>query len=98
MSSQTNIGKEEVQHMANLSRLHVSEEEQAKFAKQFADILNYMDILQNVDVAGVEPLYSPVSHHMVPREDQAQNRRSREAILQNAPQADGEYFIVPRIV
>ena len=84
--------------MATLSRLSVSDEEQKVFAAQFADILNYMDVLQKVDVSGVEPLYSPVTHHCVPREDKALSLRSHEEILANAPKADADYFIVPRIV
>ena len=98
MSDQTKIGPEDVRHMAVLSRLRVKEEEERLFAAQFDNILGYMDILQNVDVEGVEPLYSPVTHQCVPREDVAQNKRTREEMLQNAPDSDESYFIVPRIV
>ena len=97
MSDKT-ISQDDVAHMATLSRLSVSPEEQALFARQFGDILSYMDVLAQVDTSGVEPLYSPVQHISVPREDVSQNRRSREAVLANAPEGDGAYFVVPRIV
>lgn len=92
------ISKETVAHMATLARLSVTEEEKALFAQQFGDILAYMDVLSRVDTTGVEPLYSPVLHASVMREDQAERRRSREDILQNAPERDEGLFIVPRIV
>ena len=84
--------------MAQLSRLYVSQEEEALFADQFAKILGYMDILNDVDVTGVEPLYNPVSHPFVPREDCAKRTRTHEEILANAPKASEQYFVVPRIV
>ena len=98
MSEQKKIGPDEVAHMATLSRLRVSPEEQQIFAKQFGDILGYMDTLQKVDVENTEPLYSPVTHHFVPREDVAINTRSHEDVLKNSPESDESYFVVPRIV
>ena len=92
------ISKETVAHMATLARLSVTEEEKALFARQFGDILAYMDVLSRVDTSNVEPLYSPVLHASAMREDQAVRRRSREEILQNAPERDEGLFIVPRIV
>ena len=96
--SEKNISQADVAHMATLSRLYVSPDEQALFARQFGDILAYMDVLAEVDTTGVEPLYSPVQHEGIPREDEARHVRSREAVLANAPHGDGEYFVVPRIV
>lgn len=98
MSEEAKIGPQEVRHMAELSRLNVSLEEERTFAGQFAEILGYMDVLQEIDVQGIDPLYSPVSHEAWAREDQAQNIRSHAEILANAPKADEHYFIVPKIV
>ncbi|MBO4335495.1 MAG: Asp-tRNA(Asn)/Glu-tRNA(Gln) amidotransferase subunit GatC [Desulfovibrio sp.] len=98
MSEEAKIGPQEVRHMAELSRLEVSSEEEGTFASQFAEILGYMDVLQEVDVRGIEPLYSPVSHEAWTREDQAKAVRSHAEILANAPKADEQYFIVPKIV
>lgn len=92
------ITKETVAHMAALARLSVTEEEKTLFARQFGDILAYMKVLSNVDTSGVEPLYSPVQHASAMREDRAERRRSREEVLQNAPERDEGLFIVPRIV
>ena len=54
MSNKT-IGKEDVRHMAALSRLQISEEEQELFARQLGDILGYMDVLARVDTNAVNP-------------------------------------------
>lgn len=92
------ITKETVAHMAVLARLDIDDATQERFARQFADILSYMEVLGGVDTEGVEPLYSPVQHSDASREDAACNRRTREEVLGNAPEQDGQYFIVPRIV
>lgn len=85
-------------HMATLSRLMVDTEEEKLFARQFADILDYMDVLSKVDTSQIEPLFSPVQHQSITRDDEACNRREHEEVLANAPEADDQYFIVPRIV
>ena len=98
MADNKTISLEEVAHMATLSRLSVSEEEQTLFARQMGDILAYMDVLARVDTSDVEPLYSPAPHPGPLRDDVSARRRDRSEVLANAPEADGEYFIVPRIV
>lgn len=98
MSENKNISQDVVAHMAQLSRLAVSDEEKALFSRQFGDILAYMDVLAQVDTSAVEPLYSPVSHATPMRDDQPERKRRREDVLGNAPEHDEDYFIVPRIV
>lgn len=92
------VSPEEVLHMASLSRLKVDEEELRLFCRQFTQILDHMNILAGVDTEGVEPCYSPVFHTAPLREDQMDNKRTRREILNNAPETDGQYFIVPRII
>ncbi len=92
------ITTQDVQRMAALARLNIDASTQELFAKQFADIISYMDILAEVDVQGVEPLYSPVLHDAQLRVDAVKNEDNRQGVLSNAPQSDGQYFIVPRIV
>lgn len=98
MTEHKSISPEEVAHMAALSPPERQRRGTSLFARQFGEILGYMDVLALVNTENVEPLYSPAQHAAAGREDQAVNRRSREEILANAPEQDGEYFIVPRIV
>ncbi len=93
-----NIDINDVQHMASLARLDITAETSELFASQFADILSYMDTLAHVDTNGVEPLYSPVFHDGVLREDVARNRAKPQDVLSNSPKDDEQYFVVPRIV
>lgn len=88
----------DVRHMASLSRLIIGEEEEALFCRQFGDILEHVNSLQGVDTEAIEPLYTPVQHPGFTREDFACDLRSRKEILANAPETDGESFIVPRII
>ena len=58
-----------------------------------------MDTLAEVDTTGVEPLYWPLGAPPAPpREDVAERHNTREELLRNAPEQDGQFFIVPRIV
>ncbi len=57
-----------------------------------------MDKLAELDTTGVEPLYTPVDQVSVMRDDVVEKDYAREDILKNAPETDGAFFIVPRIV
>lgn len=92
------VSPEEVLHMARLSRLNIKDEELGLFCRQFTQILDYMSILGTIDTDNVEPCYSPIFHSAPLREDHWNNKRSCREILANAPETDGQYFIVPRIV
>jgi aspartyl-tRNA(Asn)/glutamyl-tRNA(Gln) amidotransferase subunit C len=88
----------EVNKIALLARLDIKEEQAGLFAGQMDTILSYMDTLNELDTSSVEPMYSPVDHVSVLREDEAIQTTSRDAILKNAPEEDGRYFLVPKIV
>ncbi len=92
------ISVDEVAKVAGLARLNLEPEKVEQFAAQFNDILGYMQKLNELDTSGVEPLYSPVIHETVFRNDEVRMEYSREELLGNAPDTDGSYFIVPRIV
>jgi aspartyl-tRNA(Asn)/glutamyl-tRNA(Gln) amidotransferase subunit C len=92
------ISPEEVAKVASLSRLDLPEDKLELFAGQLGDILAYMDKLGELDTDDVEPLYSPVKHTTVLRPDEVRKDYKREEILANAPEQDGQFFIVPRIV
>jgi len=98
---------EKVLAVASLARLDLgmglapeeAEKELARFAKQFDDIAALMDTLAEVNTEGVEPLYWPLAAPVTPlREDVAERHNTREELLANAPEQDGQFFIVPRIV
>lgn len=92
------ITPEQVAKVAKLSRLDLPQEKLELFAGQLGDILNYMDKLGELDTDSVEPMYSPVSHTTPLRKDEVRKDYTREEVLSNAPEQDGKFFIVPRIL
>lgn len=92
------ITKDEVQNVARLARLELGDDKLELFAGQFNEILDYMELLGELDTDAVEPLYSPVRHTTRMRDDAARKDYPREDVLSNAPEADGRFFIVPKIV
>jgi len=84
--------------VATLARLRLPEDKLEHLAAQMGDILSYMDTLGECDTQGVEPLYGPVEHDAPLREDVAVKRFQRADILAQAPETDGSFFVVPKIV
>jgi aspartyl-tRNA(Asn)/glutamyl-tRNA(Gln) amidotransferase subunit C len=92
------ITQEEVARMAALAKLELDESTRERFARQFSDILRYMDALNAVDTQGAEALYQPAQHSAHARPDLVEASLDREKLLAGAPQQDGRFFVVPRIV
>lgn len=92
------ISPEQAAKIAKLARLRLDQDKLERFAGHMDDILAYMETLGQVRTAGVEPLYSPVEHAAPTRSDTPARTCSRDDVLANAPQTDGQYFIVPKIV
>jgi len=92
------ITKEEVEHVANLARLALSEDEKEALAAQLNKILEYADKLKELNTEGVNPTAHPLPVKNVFREDEVRPSLPVEDVLSNAPQREGDYFKVPRIV
>ena len=92
------ISKEQVEHVAKLARLEVSEDEKAMFARQLSAILTYMDQLKEVDTEGVEPTATVLPTENVWREDAVKPSLTQEQALANAPDKADGFFRVPKII
>jgi aspartyl-tRNA(Asn)/glutamyl-tRNA(Gln) amidotransferase subunit C len=88
----------EVEHVAHLARLALSQDEQQRFTEQLNAILAYMDQLNEVPTDDVEPTSHVLDLVNVFRADTARQLISVEDALQNAPESTHQYFVVPRIV
>jgi len=93
-----NIGKEQVEHVATLARLEISEAEQATFSRQLSDILSFFEQLKGIETTGVEPTATVLEQTNVFRADEARPSLPVEQALANAPRPDDGYFGVPRIL
>jgi len=89
---------EQVAHVAKLARLALPAEKLSKFAGQLAGILQYIDKMAEVDTTGVEPMAQPLPLHNVLREDVVGPALTLEQVLQNAPETDGAFFKVPKVI
>ncbi len=92
------ITKQDVEHVAKLARLHVTESEKEAFAKQLSQILTHVETLNQYDTKGVDAT-SPVRGHMnVFREDYVRPSLTVDQALANAPERSGDGFGVPKII
>jgi aspartyl-tRNA(Asn)/glutamyl-tRNA(Gln) amidotransferase subunit C len=92
------ISRDEVKYIAGLARLTLSEDEITLYAQQLSDILGYIEQLNELDVDNVEPMSHVLDIINVMREDKHLPSLSREEVMANAPDHDGEHFKVPRVV
>jgi aspartyl-tRNA(Asn)/glutamyl-tRNA(Gln) amidotransferase subunit C len=96
--SEPRISREDVQHVARLARLELSETELVRMQGEMNNILAYMDKLRSVDTTGVEPTSHAVPLTNVMREDEPRPSLPLADMLANAPEAAGDFFRVPRII
>jgi aspartyl-tRNA(Asn)/glutamyl-tRNA(Gln) amidotransferase subunit C len=92
------VSKEEVKYIANLARLRFSDEETEKMAGEMNQVLNYMQTLDEIDTENVEPLRHVIDLEYRPRKDEIKEPLNHEEALKNAPDADSDYFRVPRVI
>jgi aspartyl-tRNA(Asn)/glutamyl-tRNA(Gln) amidotransferase subunit C len=88
----------EVEHVAKLARLDFDEEKKEAFKGQLNDILNYIEMLEEVDVTDTEPTYHVLPIKNVFRKDEVKSSMDRAAVLENAPDALSGCFRVPKVV
>jgi aspartyl-tRNA(Asn)/glutamyl-tRNA(Gln) amidotransferase subunit C len=92
------FGIEKVRHIATLSRLELTVEEEEKFAGQLSSILEYVSQLDKVDTEGVEPAANITGLANVLRPDEVEESGiTHEAIAKNAPEFKDGFFVVPGV-
>ena len=92
------ITTEMVDYISQLSRLSLPEEEKEAMTAQLERIVDYMDVLNQLDTADIEPMSHVFPVKNVLREDVVEPSFDRAELLKNAPATDGEAFLVPRAV
>jgi aspartyl-tRNA(Asn)/glutamyl-tRNA(Gln) amidotransferase subunit C len=92
------LDKATVARIATLARIKLPEGEQAALADELSRILTWMEQLNEVDTAGVEPMSSVAAMRLPMREDVVSDGNCRDRILANAPEAADGFFTVPKVV
>ena len=92
------IDENEVKKVAKLSRLDLSEKEISEFTGQLSAIIEYVEKMNELDTENVEPLAHCLGVSDCFREDIPKESLGTEKTLSNAPQQDGQFFIVPKVL
>jgi aspartyl-tRNA(Asn)/glutamyl-tRNA(Gln) amidotransferase subunit C len=92
------IDEAQVKKVAKLARLELAEAEVEEFAGQLSAILEYVEKMNELDTNNVEPLAHCLPISNVFRQDRVKESLGTEKALANAPQRDGEFFKVPKIL
>jgi aspartyl-tRNA(Asn)/glutamyl-tRNA(Gln) amidotransferase subunit C len=92
------IGIEQVEHVAMLARLELTEDEKHALTPQLDEVLGYVEKLNELDTDAVEPTAHILPIHNVMRSDELRPSLEPEDVLRNAPKLTGTLFQVPRIV
>lgn len=93
-----NITTELVDYISELARLELECDEKLEVAAQLEQITAYMDVLNQLDTSGVEPMSHVFPVKNVLREDEARPSQDRSELLSGAPAPDKEAFLVPKAV
>ena len=90
------ISKEQIKHLAHLSRLQLSDKEVDAMQGDMENILKFVAQIDELDLSGVEPLTQMSDSVDVMREDEVRDMLTKEQASKNAPDANSDYFRVPK--
>ena len=93
----TLLDKDDVEELAGLAQLSLSEEEKEKFAGELNNVVDYVNKILRVDTEGVEPTYYPQPRDNVFREDKDTSSDRREELMREAPEKEEGHFRVPGV-
>ncbi len=89
---------EQVEHIAQLARLELTDEEKELYREQLSAILDYVTSLQGLDTAGIPPTSSVLPPHSALRTDAPRPGLKPEELFQNAPDVEDDQFRVPPVL
>ena len=109
MSTKATVTREEIQKIAKLAKLHLSDDQLATYTGHLNEILEHVRKMEELDVSGIEPLAHVLDLVNVSRQDEPAESLPREQVLANAPDVgkskageeratDGEFFLVPGVI
>jgi len=92
------VDRETVRRIARLARLAVDEDQTAAMETELNALIAWVEQLQEVDVEGVAPMASVVEQHLKMRDDVVTDGGYAQDLMLNAPQAEENFFVVPKVV
>lgn len=88
----------EVAHIASLSKLHFTDVELEGFAKEFTELVSYVEVINHLEIESVEPLEQIVSTDGLLRNDEQRESLTTKEALLNAPKKSETFFKVPKVL
>ena len=92
------IDKDKIKHTAKLARISLDEKKIEDLAKDLSNIFKFIEKLNKANTDNVKPLSSILDHSLRSREDKVNDGNIRDKILENAPNKNEEFFIVPKVI
>lgn len=92
------ITKKDIEHMADLSMLNLSEQEIERYTKDMQDIVSFAEQINEVDTEGIDISAFALDTYNVFRKDEVKLSLDRESLLQNAPSSNGEAYQLPSMM
>tara|TARA_B110000003_G_scaffold117531_1_gene120027 strand:+ start:1082 stop:1363 length:282 start_codon:yes stop_codon:yes gene_type:complete len=92
------MDKIELKNLLFLARISADEKEHPKIIEKLQNTFDLIDEMQDLDLSKLEPLNNPLELNNVSREDVNKNRNSKNEFLENSPESDKDYFLVPKII
>ncbi len=92
------LNKEDVEKIAHLARIALSEDDIPQYARNLSDILHFVDQMNGVDTTGLTPVAHPLNLTAWTREDTVSERDQREHFQRIAPQVEGGLYLVPKVI
>jgi len=92
------IDKDKIKHTAKLARISLDEKKIDDLSKDLSNIFRFIEKLNKANTDNVEPLSSILDHSLRSREDKVNDGNIRDKILENAPNKNEDFFIVPKVI
>tara|TARA_B100000767_G_C19521921_1_gene432894 strand:+ start:16 stop:303 length:288 start_codon:yes stop_codon:yes gene_type:complete len=92
------IDKDKIKHTAKLARISLDENKIDSLSKDLSNIFKFIEKLNKVDTKNVKPLSSILDQSLRLREDKVNDGNIRDKILENAPNKNEDFFIVPKVI
>ena len=92
------IDKDTVKHISKLARISVDEKKINNLSKDLSSIVKFIEKLNELNTDKVEPLTSIINASLKSREDEVKDGKIRDQILENSPEKNEEFFVVPKVI
>ena len=92
------IDKDKIKHTAKLARISLDEKKIENLSKDLSNIFKFIEKLNKANTENVKPLSSILDHSLRSREDKVNDGNIRDQILENAPNKNENFFIVPKVI